>query len=100
MFSQTLVGPLIKLGVLGLLRVTVKLRRPLDPQSFVACTVIAPVAYALLKLTVMLVVPWPLAIVAFAGTAQIYEVAPTTAGTLYVAVPVPMNGQALIAPVI
>lgn len=47
--AQTLVGPLIKPGVAGFARVTVKLLVPLAPQSFTAVTVMELVVKLLLK---------------------------------------------------
>jgi len=41
MLAHTLVGPAIGLGTEGLLRVMVRLLKPLGPQSFTACTVTA-----------------------------------------------------------
>ena len=61
MYSQALVGPLIKLGTEGLLRTTDMLRVPLVPQAFTACTVTALVVNVVgnVMVTVLPKIPGP-----------------------------------------
>ena len=63
-YGQAFVGPLIKLGVLGLLRTTEMLLAELVPQSFTDRTVMLPVVKLIGNATVTLVVPWPVCTVA------------------------------------
>jgi hypothetical protein len=64
---------------------TVKDRRALEAQLLFAATVIAPAEYTLEYRTVIVFDPCPLTKVALAGTVQVYEMAPLTAATEYVA---------------
>ena len=102
MCAHTLVGPLIRLGVPGFVRVTVRLRIPLTPQSFTACTVIALVLNPAKNTTEIVVSfgPLPLGcetmVVPFCAV-QIYDCAAATFGMVYVmGTPDPMLGQTLV----
>jgi hypothetical protein len=67
MYSQALVGPLIRPGVAGLLRTILKLLDPLLPQSFTAITEILLVVNPGAKVTdtVVSFTPGPLMLVMF-----------------------------------
>ena len=74
---QALVGPLIKPGVDGLVRLTVMLLSALVPQLLVARTVILPVLNELLNITLMLL-PLFSVILVPNGTLHTYPVAAVT----------------------
>ena len=73
--GQAFVGPLILPGVLAAATLIVSDLSPLEAQLATDFTFNTDVVNPLLKLTVMLVVPWPLTNVIFAGNVQVYDVA-------------------------
>ena len=102
MYSHTLVEPVIKPGVEGLLLVMVKLLALLVPQPLAAVTVMALEEKPLVKLTVTVVsfTPGPfgwLIVVVPACAVHAYEVAPITLGMVYVIIPgVPITAQTFV----
>ena len=71
----------IAVGIAGLSLEILKDLDPLVPQPFVAVTLIVPLVNPAGYLNEILLVPWPVTFIAFAGTAHAYELTPAAAPT-------------------